>query len=148
MRVISLTVGISIVLSSATIAQQNPATLGESIGSPPPLPGPPPISGAPPIAGPSASTPPAIAAPTPKGSGPSPKGDTGAYAPAQAGAPSVQQGAVPEVNTGPGLNKVGPDGVSTRTVRAVPCSIAARETDGTTTCIGIPEKGAKAKNRR
>jgi hypothetical protein len=37
-----------------------------------------------------------------------------------------------------GLNKVGEDGVSTKTVRAVGCSIAARETDGTSTCIGIP----------
>lgn len=37
-----------------------------------------------------------------------------------------------------GLNKVAEDGVSTKTVRAVPCSTAARETDGTTTCIGIP----------
>jgi hypothetical protein len=37
-----------------------------------------------------------------------------------------------------GLNKVAEDGVSTKTVRAVGCSIAARETDGTTTCIGIP----------
>jgi|GraSoiStandDraft_25_1057303.scaffolds.fasta_scaffold606231_1 hypothetical protein len=37
-----------------------------------------------------------------------------------------------------GLNKVAEDGVSTTTVRAVPCSTAARETDGTTTCIGIP----------
>jgi len=51
------------------------------------------------------------------------------------------------VNTGPGLNIVGPDGVSTKTVKAVPCSLAARETDGTTTCVGISE-GAKAKKRR
>ena len=40
--------------------------------------------------------------------------------------------------TDTGLDKVASDGVSTRTVRAVPCSKAARETDGTTTCIGIP----------
>ena len=46
-----------------------------------------------------------------------------------------------------GLDKVAPDGVSTKTVRAVPCSTAARETDGTTTCIGIPEGSAGAKNR-
>ena len=37
-----------------------------------------------------------------------------------------------------GLDKVAADGVSTRTVPAAPCSTAARETDGTTTCIGIP----------
>ena len=41
------------------------------------------------------------------------------------------------VVTGPGLNIVGRDGVSTRTVRAVPCSTAAQETDGTTTCVGL-----------
>jgi hypothetical protein len=62
-------------------------------------------------------------------------------------------GAAPEVG-GPlisqsdtGLNKVAPDGVSTKTVGAVPCSTAAHETDGTTTCIGIPEGSAGAKNR-
>jgi hypothetical protein len=50
--------------------------------------------------------------------------------------------------TGPGLDKVAPpDGVSTKTVRAVPCSAAARETDGATTCIGIPEGSAAAKGR-
>jgi hypothetical protein len=38
-----------------------------------------------------------------------------------------------------GLNKVADDGVSTKTVGAVPCSKAARETDGTTTCVGIPD---------
>jgi|ERR1700733_9552515 hypothetical protein len=53
-------------------------------------------------------------------------------------------GAAPQVG-GPlishsdtGLNKVAEDGVSTKTVRAVGCSVAARETDGTSTCIGIP----------
>jgi hypothetical protein len=62
-------------------------------------------------------------------------------------------GAVPEVG-GPlisgsdtGLNKVADDGVSTKTVGAVPCSKAARETDGTTTCVGIPEGNATAKRR-
>jgi hypothetical protein len=40
--------------------------------------------------------------------------------------------------TDSGLDKVASDGVSTRTVRAVPCSRAARETDGSTTCVGIP----------
>lgn len=37
-----------------------------------------------------------------------------------------------------GLDKVADDGISTKTVKAVPCSTAARETDGTTTCVGIP----------
>jgi hypothetical protein len=67
---------------------------------------------------------------------------TGASAPAPGAVP------LPEIDTGPGLDKVAPpDGVSTKTVRAVPCSAAARETDGTTTCIGIPEGGAAAKGR-
>jgi hypothetical protein len=62
-------------------------------------------------------------------------------------------GSAPEVG-GPlisqsetGLSKVADDGVSTKTVAAVRCSTAAHETDGTTTCIGIPEGSAKAKNR-
>lgn len=38
-----------------------------------------------------------------------------------------------------GLDKVAADGTSTITVRAVPCRKAAWETDGTTTCVGIPE---------
>lgn len=46
-----------------------------------------------------------------------------------------------------GLDKVADDGISTKTVKAAPCSIAARETDGTTTCIGIPDHGRKS-NRR
>ena len=74
----------------------------------------------------------------------------GTGAPVQSGAPSALSfgGPVPEVNADPGLNIVGPDGVSAKTVKAVPCSTAARETDGSTTCVGISEKGAKAKNRR
>jgi hypothetical protein len=73
-----------------------------------------------------------------------PKGYTGAYGP---DAPNrAFGGPVPEVDSGPGLNQVGPDGISTKVVKAVPCSTAARETDGTTTCIGIPgpTKGAQA----
>jgi hypothetical protein len=69
-----------------------------------------------------------------------PNGYTGAYAPAPAlGAflnPPVG-GPLPEAVTGPGLNIVGRDGVSTKTVRAVPCSTVAQETDGTTTCVGL-----------
>jgi hypothetical protein len=45
-----------------------------------------------------------------------------------------------------GRDVVADDGVSTKTVRAVPCGTAARETDGTTTCIGIP--GASERRRR
>jgi hypothetical protein len=46
-----------------------------------------------------------------------------------------------------GLGQSCPDGVSAKTARAVPCSTAARETDGTTTCIGIPEGSGVAKGR-
>jgi hypothetical protein len=59
-----------------------------------------------------------------------------------AGTPPL--GGPPEVGgpllpaTDAGWDRVAPDGVSTKTVQAVPCSTAAHETDGTTTCIGIP----------
>jgi hypothetical protein len=43
-------------------------------------------------------------------------------------------------NAQTGRDIVASDGVSTETVKAVPCGTAARETDGTTTCIGIPER--------
>ena len=69
-----------------------------------------------------------------------PSGYNGAYASARAlGAvpnPPVA-GSLPEAVTGPGLNIVGRDGVSTKTVRAVPCSTVSQETDGTTTCMGL-----------
>jgi hypothetical protein len=39
-----------------------------------------------------------------------------------------------------GLATAGPDGISTRIVPARPCGVAAHETDGTTTCIGIPSR--------
>jgi hypothetical protein len=66
----------------------------------------------------------------------SPKGYTGAYGP---DAPNKAFGGpVPEVYPGAGRDEVGPDGISTKVVKAAPCSTAARETDGTTTCIGIP----------
>ncbi len=45
-----------------------------------------------------------------------------------------------------GLDVVAEDGVSTKTVKAVPCSTAARETDGSTTCVGIP--GGPERKRR
>jgi hypothetical protein len=44
----------------------------------------------------------------------------------------------PEASMGPGLNVTGSDG-STRTVKAVPCTVSSRETDGFTTCVGIPD---------
>jgi hypothetical protein len=33
-------------------------------------------------------------------------------------------------------------------VKTAPCSISARETDGSTTCIGIPSESRGAKRRR
>jgi hypothetical protein len=60
------------------------------------------------------------------------------------GAANQPVGNPPEVGspllpaTDAGLDKVAADGVSTRTVPAVPCGKAARETDGFTTGIGIP----------
>jgi hypothetical protein len=120
MRLTSVSVTILIALwSSAALAQQSPGTTGDTLGHPPPLPGPPPISE------PSSTTEPAPAASTPRASEPAPKGYAGAYAPV-----------VPTRDTGRAI--LGPDG-STKIVRAIPCSIAARETDGFATCIGIPD---------
>jgi hypothetical protein len=85
----------------------------------------------------------------PKGDAPkgdAPKGYIGAYGP---DAPDrAFGGPVPDIYLGPGLDIVGPDGISTKVVKAVPCSTSARETDGTTTCIGIPAptRGARAAN--
>jgi hypothetical protein len=60
----------------------------------------------------------------------------GPSAPTAAKAPEV--GGPLNPATDAGLAKVAPDGVSTVIVPAVPCSRSARETDGTTTCVGIP----------
>lgn len=109
-----LTASIALI-SSAALAQQTGAPpVGGTIGSPPPLPGPPSAAG-PPVAAP----PPAITAPD------------------AAALPMVSR---PDA----GLDQVDADGVSTKSVRAVPCGTAARETDGTTTCVGIiPDRSVK-----
>jgi len=73
-----------------------------------------------------------------------PKGYIGAFGPDASN--KAFGGPVPEVDTGPGLDKVGPDGVSTKVVKAAPCSAAAQETDGTTTCIGIPGPVGRARS--
>ena len=143
MRMISCVVMVSLVLvSSAALAQrQTPGSAGESIGSPPPLPGPPPAEGPPPVAGPPT-------APVPQAGGPAPKGYTGAYAPASDNTPTpIFNGPLPETTTRSGLNVVARDGVSTRTVEAVPCGLAARETDGTTTCVGISDETPRRRRR-
>jgi hypothetical protein len=54
----------------------------------------------------------------------------------QAGSPLLPGGET-------GLDKVASDGVSTKTVKAAPCGAAARETDGFTTCVGIPAEPAR-----
>jgi hypothetical protein len=66
-----------------------------------------------------------------------PKGYTGAYAPAGTPPTPYSTGPLPQIdNAQPGLDVAAPDG-SIKTVKPVPCSAAAHETDGTTTCIGI-----------
>jgi hypothetical protein len=73
-------------------------------------------------------------------------GTTAAPSPPLAGqsyaaAPVAVQGFAEQEQISPtGRAVPGPDGVSTRIVPARPCSVAARETDGTTTCVGIPAK--------
>ena len=70
-----------------------------------------------------------------------PQGYTGAYGPPGPATP-YYSGPLPEVDTGTGRTIVEPDG-STKTVKAAPCGSVARETDGITTCIGIPDKKSK-----
>ena len=138
MRLISCSVVLLAVLSSTTLAQQSPGTTGDTIGRPPPLPGPPPISEP-------STTSPSPAASTPQASQPAPKGYTGAYGPPGPATP-YSTGPLPQVDGGPGRDVVGEDG-STKTVKAVPCSTAARETDGFTTCVGIPDQSPKRRRR-
>jgi hypothetical protein len=42
-----------------------------------------------------------------------------------------------------GRSTVADDGVSTKIVPAKPCTSAARETDGTTSCVGIPSERSR-----
>ena len=142
MRTIYLAVTVALALvSSATLAQQMPTPPGEAIGHPPPL------SGPPPIAEPSPSTQPPTTAPTPQAGAAASKGYTGAYAPAGTPPTPYSTGPLPMVDTGTGLAIVAPDGVSTKTVKAVPCGAAARETDGFTTCVGIADESPRRKKR-
>jgi hypothetical protein len=74
--------------------------------------------------------------------------------PAAGTAPSATVGAAPAPGTAflpsktTGLDKVGDDGISTKTVKAVPCSTTAKETDGFTTCVGIPDNPARSSQTR
>jgi hypothetical protein len=142
MQKISLALAVSLVLaSSAAVAQSAPNAVGETIGRPPPIPGPPPL------AEPSLAVKPQTATPSPEVNPPAPKGYTGAYAPPGTPPTPYSTGPLPQSSMGPGLNTVAPDGVSTKTVKAVPCSTAARETDGFTTCVGIPDESPRRRGR-
>ena len=70
-----------------------------------------------------------------------PSASTVGVAPAGSPGPDVvpQPGGPLNPGTQTGRDVVASDGISTKTVKAVPCSSVARETDGTTTCIGIPD---------
>jgi hypothetical protein len=142
MRLISFATAISLALVSvAALAQQPAPTTGDTIGHPPPLPAPPPLPE------PSA-TQPAPANAKPAASQPASKGYTGAYAPSNTPPTPYFTGPLPQSGGGPGLNVTDSDGVSTRTVKAVPCSASARETDGFTTCVGIPDQQDRDLRRR
>jgi hypothetical protein len=57
------------------------------------------------------------------------------------GAPKAVQGVAEQpARSTVGLAEPGADGVSTKTVAPRPCSTAAHETDGTTTCVGVPAR--------
>src|SRR6266404_787055 len=63
-------------------------------------------------------------------------------------APKDVQGVAEEGPISPtGLSKPGPDGVSTVILAARSCGVAAHETDGTTTCIGIPDRTPNLRRR-
>jgi hypothetical protein len=144
MRVIFCLVMFSVALiSSVTSAQQQgPEVTGDAIGHPQPLPGPPPL------AEPTSTTKPAGTAPAPQANEPTTKGYMGAYAPVGTPPTPYSTGPLPSESTGPGLNIVAPDGSSTKTVKAIPCSTVAHETDGFTTCVGIADQTPKKRRRR
>jgi hypothetical protein len=142
MRSIVFGVATSLALFTSAVLAQQPST-GETIGHPPPLAGPPSLHEPP------ATTPPAAPASSAPTAG-EPKGYTGAYAPSNTPATPYSTGPLLTSSTGPGLNVQGPD-YATRTVKAVPCSTSARETDGFTTCVGLPDQpdtGPKHRHRR
>ena len=85
-------------------------------------------------------------APPPPGGAPppaatSPNGQDKEGANAASKEPTHFQGLTGEEPFSPtGLAQPGRDGVSTVIVDAKPCGLAAHETDGTTTCVGIPKR--------
>lgn len=73
-----------------------------------------------------------------------PQGYRGAYdqAPPGTATSPPYNDPLPAIDTGTGRAIAGPDGSET-TVKAAPCSTTAQETDGSTTCIGIPDRAGK-----
>ena len=136
MRIASIAGLVALAMLSAAHAQQSSQPTGEAIGHPPPLPGPPPLSE------PESKTQTAPAASAPRASEPAPKGYTGAYQPA--GTPPTPYS---KNSSGAGSNTIGQEDDSTRKVKAVPCGVAAKETDGSTTCIGIPDQTSNRRSR-
>ena len=124
MRLMSVSVTFFLSLLSTTALAQQPPGLSPNTQNAPP-----------PVAAPPAATPAQEAS----------KGYIGAYGPPGPSKP-YWTGPLPGADTGPGRTVVEPDG-TVKTTKAVPCSTFARETDGSTTCIGIPEE-SKAKKRR
>ncbi len=61
-------------------------------------------------------------------------------------APPPATGSLP--STAPGSDKVSDDGISRKAARAARCSIAARETDGVTTCVGIRDYRERSRHTR
>jgi hypothetical protein len=75
------------------------------------------------------------------GSSPSATGQAQPTQAQPAGAPKLVEGVAEEPpSSGTGFAVVAADGVSTRIVAARPCGLAAHETDGTTTCVGISKR--------
>jgi hypothetical protein len=120
-----ITASLLFAMASPCVAQQTP-----QIDAPPPA----------------ASPPPALSPPPPALSPPPPFAQPATPGPVQSAAAAPESALLPNPRTG--RSQVGKDGISTETVRAVPCSAFARETDGFTTCIGIPESGADFKRKR
>jgi hypothetical protein len=78
---------------------------------------------------------------SPPPSEPASKGYTGAYGPPGPATP-YYTGPLPEVYPSTGRSVEGPNN-TTLIVKAVPCTVAARSTDGSTTCVGIPDSFRK-----
>jgi hypothetical protein len=87
------------------------------------------------------------AAPNPTGAEPSADGSK-QQGPAVQERPAPPQRLEDQAFSPTGLSTEGPDGASTIIVSARPCGLAAHETDGFTTCVGIPKRrGAVTKHQ-